>query len=175
MPRSSGASRGQRESANDGLAWGAKFHGTSGYGSSGARHELLRRNQCRYGPLLLPLRWPSAAALPPVRIRGIRDRGIEGATLLEVGCGPGYLRRALLGLGASRATGVNLSARMLETVRAGAKAEGLAKRTAYVQGDFVHMADEVPEADVVVLATQVRDGFAATSANPRSCLERRPC
>ena len=84
-------------------------------------------------------------------IRGIRAGGIEGATLLEVGCGPGYLHRALLGLGASQATGVDLSAGMLATARAGAKAEGLADRTVYVQGDFTQIADEIPEADVVVL------------------------
>lgn len=84
-------------------------------------------------------------------IRGIRAGGIEGATLLEVGCGPGYLHLALLGLGASQATGVDLSAGMLATARAGAKAEGLADRTVYVQGDFTQIADEIPEADVVVL------------------------
>ena len=84
-------------------------------------------------------------------IRGIRAAGIDGATLLEVGCGPGYLHRALLGLGASQATGVDLSAGMLATALAGAKAEGLADRTVYVQGDFAQIADEIPEADVVVL------------------------
>ena len=84
-------------------------------------------------------------------IRGIREGGIEGASLLEIGCGRDYLHRALLRLGASRATGVDLSAGMLATARAGAQAEGLAERTVYVQGDFTHMADEIPEADVVVL------------------------
>ena len=84
-------------------------------------------------------------------IRGVRAGGIDGATLLEVGCGPGYLHRALLGLGASQATGVDLSAGMLATALAGAKAEGLADRTVYVQGDFTQIADEIPEADVVVL------------------------
>jgi SAM-dependent methyltransferase len=84
-------------------------------------------------------------------MRGICDGGIEGATLLEIGCGPGYLHRALLRLGASRATGVDLSAGMLAIARAGAQAEGLAERTAYVQGDFTQIADAVPDADVVVL------------------------
>jgi 2-polyprenyl-3-methyl-5-hydroxy-6-metoxy-1,4-benzoquinol methylase len=84
-------------------------------------------------------------------IRGIGDGGIAGATLLEVGCGPGYLHRALLRAGASRATGVDLSVGMLAIARAGAKAERLTERTAYVQGDFTQVANEVPAADVVVL------------------------
>jgi SAM-dependent methyltransferase len=84
-------------------------------------------------------------------LRGIRAGDIEGTTLLEIGCGPGYLHRALLRLGASRATGVDLSEGMLDIARAGAKADGLAERTTYVQGDFAQMASEVPDADVVVL------------------------
>lgn len=82
---------------------------------------------------------------------GIRQAGIDGATLLEVGCGPGYLHRALLRQGAERATGVDLSAGMLEIARAGAAAEGLAGRTDYLQGDFTLMADQIADADVVIL------------------------
>ena len=84
-------------------------------------------------------------------ILGIRDGGIEGATLLEIGCGPGYLHRALLRSGASRSTGVDLSAGMLAIAQAAAEAEGLAARTDYRQGDFTQISDEVPDADVVVL------------------------
>ncbi len=84
-------------------------------------------------------------------IRGIHDAGIEGATLLDIGCGPGYLHRALLRLGAVRATGVDLSAGMVASARAGARADGLAERTDYRQGDFTQMTNEVPAADLVVL------------------------
>jgi magnesium-protoporphyrin O-methyltransferase len=82
---------------------------------------------------------------------GIGKAGARGAMLLEIGCGPGYLHRALLRRGAERATGVDLSAGMLEIARAGALAEGLAARTDYLQGDFTQMADQVGEADVVIL------------------------
>lgn len=82
---------------------------------------------------------------------GIRQAGIGGATLLEIGCGPGYLHRSLLRMGAERATGVDLSAGMLEIARAGAAAEGLAGRTDYLQGDFTQMADQIADADVVIL------------------------
>lgn len=84
-------------------------------------------------------------------VDGIRRAGLQGAEVLEVGCGPGYLHRALLRLGASRATGVDLSEEMLAIARSEALAEGLADRTAYRRGDFTQLADEVPVADVVVL------------------------
>ncbi len=84
-------------------------------------------------------------------IRGIQAAGIGGATLLEIGCGPGYLHRTLLRLGASRATGVDLSEAMLAIARAGAQAESLVERTDYRRGDFAQMANEVPDADLVVL------------------------
>ncbi|MFZ0790971.1 MAG: class I SAM-dependent methyltransferase [Chromatiaceae bacterium] len=84
-------------------------------------------------------------------IDGVRRAGIEGAELLEIGCGPGGLNRALLRLGASRSTGVDLSEAMLAIARADAHAEGLAERTDYRRGDFTQMAGEVADADVVVL------------------------
>jgi len=84
-------------------------------------------------------------------IDGIRRAGIQGAEVLEVGCGPGNVQRVLLRQGATRATGVDLSETMLAIARSEAKAEGLADRTNYRQGDFVQMADEVEDADVVVL------------------------
>jgi len=82
---------------------------------------------------------------------GIRRAGLDGAELLEVGCGTGGLHRALLRAGAARATGVDLSAGMLATARAEAGAQGLEDRTDYRQGDFVQIADVVPEADVTIL------------------------
>jgi SAM-dependent methyltransferase len=82
---------------------------------------------------------------------GLRAGGIAEAEVLEIGCGPGYLHRALLREGAARATGVDLSARMLEIARAEAEAAGLAGRTSYRQGDFTLLADQLPEADVTIL------------------------
>ena len=84
-------------------------------------------------------------------IDGIRRAGIEGAELLEIGCGAGCLNRALMRLGASRSTGVDLSEAMLAIARADAQAEGLAERTDYRRGDFTQMAGELADADVVVL------------------------
>ena len=84
-------------------------------------------------------------------IDGIRATGIEGAELLEVGCGAGHLHHALLHAGAATATGVDLSDGMLSRARAGAHASGLEARTVYHLGDFVRIDQLLPEADVTIL------------------------
>lgn len=83
---------------------------------------------------------------------GLPQASLEGARLLEIGCGAGHLHQALLrSSGAARATGVELSARMLEAARASARAQGLRERTDYHHGDFVALASAVPDADVTIL------------------------
>ncbi|WP_200254254.1 class I SAM-dependent methyltransferase [Thiococcus pfennigii] len=84
-------------------------------------------------------------------LEGLRRGGIAGVDLLEVGCGPGYLHRALLRDGAARAVGVDLSERMIAIARREARADGLAERTSYHQGDFTLIAAPLPEADVTIL------------------------
>ncbi len=83
---------------------------------------------------------------------GLLDQtGIDNAQLLEIGCGIGYLHQALLRDGAERATGIDMSARMLSEAHRLAQASGLAGRTDYHQGDFVELADSVPMADITIL------------------------
>jgi magnesium-protoporphyrin O-methyltransferase len=82
---------------------------------------------------------------------GVRAEGIAGATLLEAGCGPGFLQQRLLKEGAAAATGVDLSAGMLAVARREAERHGLADRSDYLQGDFVQLAGRLPEADIVIL------------------------
>jgi magnesium-protoporphyrin O-methyltransferase len=84
-------------------------------------------------------------------LEGLRLGGIAGAELLEIGCGLGYLHRVLLQEGASRAVGVDLSARMIALARQEAEANGLAGRTRYHQGDFTLIADRLSDADVTIL------------------------
>lgn len=84
-------------------------------------------------------------------IDGIRHAGLEGKTLLEIGCGAGHLQRALLQAGAHQGVGIDLSARLIGEARLEAQRDGLAARTDYRQGDFVALADEIQPADIVVL------------------------
>jgi 2-polyprenyl-3-methyl-5-hydroxy-6-metoxy-1,4-benzoquinol methylase len=82
---------------------------------------------------------------------GLIKSGINGATLLEIGCGVGYLHQRLLQAGAASATGIDLSSKMLDEARVEARALGLSERTIYREGDFVELADSISPADVVVL------------------------
>src|SRR5690349_15400157 len=84
-------------------------------------------------------------------IEGLTSRGLAGATLLEIGCGIGYLHQHLLKAGAASAVGIDLSAEMLEEARAQAREQGLVERTDYREGDFVELTDVLTPADIVIL------------------------
>lgn len=84
-------------------------------------------------------------------IEGLRGTGVEGATLLEIGCGVGYLHQQLLQSGAASAVGVDLSSKMLDEARDQARVQGLSARTDYREGDFVELCDSIAPADVVIL------------------------
>jgi 2-polyprenyl-3-methyl-5-hydroxy-6-metoxy-1,4-benzoquinol methylase len=84
-------------------------------------------------------------------LAGIEQADFTDASLLEIGCGVGYLHQRLLEAGAARAVGIDLSARMLEEARAGAQARGLAERTDYREGDFLEIGNTLAGADIVIL------------------------
>jgi magnesium-protoporphyrin O-methyltransferase len=84
-------------------------------------------------------------------IEGVRQAGVEEASVLEIGCGPGYVHQALLRCGAASAVGVELSVRMLQQARLLAKRQGLTQCTSYRHGDFVELASELEAADVTIL------------------------
>ncbi len=84
-------------------------------------------------------------------VSAIQETGIEGTSLLEVGCGVGYLHQTLLKSGAGKALGVDLSEKMISEASALAAEQSLADRTNYVLGDFVTMAADLPRADITIL------------------------
>jgi len=84
-------------------------------------------------------------------MNGLASSAFSDATLLEIGCGTGYLHQRLLQAGAASAIGVDLSAKMLGEARAQAREQGLSERTDYWEGDFVQLADRLQPADIVIL------------------------
>jgi magnesium-protoporphyrin O-methyltransferase len=82
---------------------------------------------------------------------GIRRSGMKEAEILEIGCGVGGLHLCLLKDGAAKATGFDISERMIAAARKLSAAMGLQERTQYRHGDFVAMYDEAPTADVTIL------------------------
>jgi magnesium-protoporphyrin O-methyltransferase len=80
------------------------------------------------------------------------DRGVEGATLLDVGGGVGAVHVSLLEAGAARATDIDLSREYLRVAREEADRRGLGERIDHRYGDVVSLASEnggLPAADVV--------------------------
>jgi hypothetical protein len=72
-------------------------------------------------------------------------------TLLDVGGGIGAIQHTFLLAGSSRVTSVDASNAYLEAAREEASRNGTLERLHQLHGDFVKLADAVPEADVVTL------------------------
>jgi len=94
---------------------------------------------------------PHLEADQQILFSALLDRGIEGRSLLDVGCGTGRLHHRLLAEGASSAVGVELSEEYLEKARALSLQLGHQDRTSYLKGDFMKLADRIEPADLVLL------------------------
>lgn len=77
--------------------------------------------------------------------------GIDGATILEVGGGVGDLHADLLGRSAASATNVELSPNWEPAAERLMNELDLVDRVQRRVGDFVDAAEELPDADIVVL------------------------
>lgn len=84
-------------------------------------------------------------------LEGIRKVPIGEKNLLDIGCGVGALHLSLLQEGAAHAVGVDLAEGMIEKAKQFAQDKGLGEKTTYIVGDFVHVSDTVPEADITLL------------------------
>jgi magnesium-protoporphyrin O-methyltransferase len=84
-------------------------------------------------------------------IDAISARGIEDATVLDVGAGVGAIHLALLQAGAGSAVDVDASRDYLAAARAEAERRGLVDRVTYRYGDLVEIAADLPPTDIVTL------------------------
>src|SRR4030095_4586365 len=81
----------------------------------------------------------------------LRDRGIDGSTIVEIGGGGGEIQIELLRAGASHATNLELSATYEDDARARSLDGGVAERTDPRLHDIAEDPASVEPADVVVL------------------------
>ena len=81
----------------------------------------------------------------------IRDRGVSGSSLLDIGGGIGVIDHELLRLGAGHAVLVDASGPAVEMARREARRRGTLDRLEFVDGDFVSRASDVDVADIVTL------------------------
>ncbi len=87
----------------------------------------------------------------PMLIRALADAGVDGLTLLDIGGGIGAVQFELLRLGVSTATSVEASSAYLEVAREEATRAALDRRITYLHGNFVSLAEGIPDADIVTL------------------------
>jgi magnesium-protoporphyrin O-methyltransferase len=71
--------------------------------------------------------------------------------LLDIGGGIGAIQLELLRAGLKSATGVEASTDAVAAARAEATREGVGDRVTTIHGNFVELAEEIPEADIVTL------------------------
>lgn len=84
-------------------------------------------------------------------IEGLKTLDLEGKTLLDVGGGVGMIPCELLPEGVSESMLVEASRPYLTVAEQEARRRGFDGQTSYRHGDFVDLAPELPEADLVTL------------------------
>lgn len=84
-------------------------------------------------------------------VEALREAGVEGATLLDIGGGVGVIQLELLAAGVSSAQDVDASQPYLRAAEGEAYQRGVEGRIRYLHGDFVAVAGQVDPADVVTL------------------------
>jgi magnesium-protoporphyrin O-methyltransferase len=81
----------------------------------------------------------------------LRQEGVEGLEVLDIGGGLGAVQHALLAAGASRATDVEASHAYFQAAQEEARRRGLEQQVSFQLGNFVDLAQDVEAADVVTL------------------------
>jgi magnesium-protoporphyrin O-methyltransferase len=92
-----------------------------------------------------------AAKTTRLLLDALKREGVEGMTLLDIGGGVGALQHDLLKAGAKSATSVDASSSYLEAAEKEAKRQGHFERIHQHHGDFVELAGEIAEADIVTM------------------------
>ena len=84
-------------------------------------------------------------------MRALKERGIAGASLLEVGGGVGSLHLELIKEGAAGVVGYEVSPASIDGAKDLAERMGLRDSVEYHLGDFVDLAPQAEPADIVLL------------------------
>jgi magnesium-protoporphyrin O-methyltransferase len=84
-------------------------------------------------------------------IDALKEEGVRGLTLLDIGGGVGVVQHELLGAGVLNATNVEASTAYIAAARAEAQQRGHAERVSHHHGNFVDVAANIAPADIVTL------------------------
>jgi magnesium-protoporphyrin O-methyltransferase len=84
-------------------------------------------------------------------LAALKQAGVEGLTLLDIGGGVGIIQHELLPAGVTSAVHIDASTAYLEAAQEEAKRRGHFDRIIYQHGNFVDLAAGVAAADIVTL------------------------
>ncbi|MFW9889418.1 MAG: methyltransferase domain-containing protein [Candidatus Thorarchaeota archaeon] len=84
-------------------------------------------------------------------IDALKAEGISGMTLLDVGGGIGAIQHELLKAGVSSCINVEVSQAYIEAAKEEASRQGHGDRITHLLGDFVDLAVDIPQCDIVTL------------------------
>ncbi len=86
-----------------------------------------------------------------ILIDALKAEGVKAMTLLDIGGGVGAIQHELLRAGASTAINIEASKAYVEAAKEEAERQGHADRVSCLHGNFVDLADDIPQADIVTL------------------------
>lgn len=86
-----------------------------------------------------------------ILLEALKAKDLTGMTLLDIGGGVGVIQHELLKAGIAHATSVEASPAYLAAAQEQAGQQGTAAQIDAMSGDFVELAADVPQADVVTL------------------------
>lgn len=84
-------------------------------------------------------------------LEALKEAGVQGLTLLDIGGGVGAIQHDLLANGVQSGTDVDASTMYLQAARDEARERGLADRLRFRHGNFVDLAGQLEPAGVVTL------------------------
>ena len=79
------------------------------------------------------------------------QEGVSETTLLDIGGGVGGIQHELLKAGASSCINVEASQAYIDVAKEEAEHQGHAERITHLHGDFVELAKDLPQCDIVTL------------------------
>ncbi|MEJ2194998.1 MAG: methyltransferase [Ignavibacteriaceae bacterium] len=86
-----------------------------------------------------------------ILIESLKSMGIDGYSLLDIGCGLGLIGAELLKSGIAKVNNIEASSSYLEAAKTESKKRNLTDKTSFTLGNFVDVAEQTSAADIVTL------------------------
>ncbi|MFC2103296.1 methyltransferase domain-containing protein [Bacteroidota bacterium] len=86
-----------------------------------------------------------------ILVDSLKSLGIDGYSLLDIGCGLGMIGIELLESGLAGVENIEASSSYLESAKTESKRRNLFDKTSFTYGNFVEIAESVSAADIVTL------------------------